>query len=156
MKIQTTRFGELDAPEQTLIHLPEGVLGFPKAKRYILLDHDSEGTPFKWLQAVDDPDLAFIVMDPNIVVDNYVVECDEETSKIIGARMIDPESYAIMAIVNIPPDAPLAMTVNIRAPILVRLEDRTGWQVVLPDEAYPIRHRLFPDEENANLSDAEG
>ena len=145
MKIHTTRFGEIDAPDDSLIRIPDGVLGFPDSRKFVLLEHDSHGTPFKWLQAADEPNLAFIVMDPNLVVENYAVEFDEETAKLVGAKGIDPERFAMMSIVNIPHDNPIAMTVNIRAPIVVRLEDRTGWQVILPDESYPIRHRLFPD-----------
>lgn len=146
MKIATTRFGEIDVPETTVIKLPDGVLGFPEETRYVLLEHDSEGTPFKWLQAVDNPALAFIVMDPNLIVEDYVVQFDDEAAKTLGTSTVD-ENFAMMSIVNIPHDEPTAMTVNVRAPIVVHLEKRVGWQVVLANEAYPIRHRIFADTE---------
>jgi len=56
-----------------------------------------------------------------------------------------------MAIVNIPRENPIAMTINLRAPIIVHLEKRVGWQVILPNEDYPIRHRLFPDPPEEEL-----
>ena len=146
MKISTTRFGDIEIPEDTIIHLPEGILGFPKDSEFVLLEHDSEGTPFKWLQAVKNPGLAFIVMDPNLIVENYVVQFDEETAKAVGTSTVG-EDFVMMAIVNIPHDNPHAMTVNVRAPIVVHLERRIGWQIILADEAYPIRHRIFTDEE---------
>ena len=147
MKITTTRFGDIEVPDETIIHLPEGVLGFPEDRDFVLLEHDSEGTPFKWLQAVKNPGLAFIVMDPNLIVENYAVQFDEETAKAVGTAEIG-EDFAMMSIVNIPHDNPKAMTVNIRAPIVVHLEKRIGWQIILADEAYPIRHRIFADEED--------
>lgn len=149
MKIQTSRFGEISIPEEKLIHLPDGILGFEQSHSYVLLEHDSEGTPFKWLQAADDPNLAFIVIDPNLVADNYSVQLDDEAARQIGCADASGEDFAMMAIVNIPKDEPIKMTVNLRAPILVHLSQRRGWQVILPDEAYPIRHRIFPDEADA-------
>ncbi|NQU42035.1 flagellar assembly protein FliW [bacterium] len=146
MKIDTTRFGQIEVPEETVLNLPDGVLGLCETKRYVLLEHDSEGTPFKWLQAVDNPDLAFIVMDPNLVVEDYRVEFEEETAEKLGVEKPGAD-LAMMAIVNIPRENPIAMTVNLRAPIVVQVQKRVGWQIVLPDEDYPIRHRLFPDPE---------
>ncbi|MFW5870361.1 MAG: flagellar assembly protein FliW [Candidatus Sumerlaeota bacterium] len=146
MKVETTRFGQIDVPEGDIINLPEGVLGFPEATRYVLLEHDSEGTPFKWLQSLDDPNLAFIVIDPHMVVEGYVVEFDEEMQDEVGCKYAD-EKFAMMAIVNVPQDQPIEMTVNVRAPIIVHTEKRVGWQVILPNEEYPIRHRLFADAE---------
>lgn len=144
MKINTTRFGELEVPDDRLIVLAEGIIGIPDASNYVLLEHDSEGTPFRWLQAVDNPDLAFIVMDPNLIVENYEIQLDQETIEKL-ALSGQGGDFGLMVIVNIPRDNPRAMTVNLRAPIIVHLEKRVGAQVILPNEEYPIRHRLFPD-----------
>jgi len=147
MKINTTRFGEIELPDDKTISLPDGLLGFEHAHSYVLLEHDSEGTPFKWLQAADDPDVAFIVIDPGVVVEEYKIEFDDETAKQIGTREVSAKDFAVMSIVNIPHEEPIKMTVNLRAPILVHLEKRLGWQVILPTEEYPIRHRIFSDDE---------
>jgi flagellar assembly factor FliW len=149
MKVQTTRFGEIDVPDSDTITLPEGILGFPDATRYVLLEHDSEGTPFKWLQSLEDPNLAFIVIDPHLVVDGYSVEFDEEMQDQMNCKNVD-EKCAMMSIVNIPQDNPIEMTVNVRAPIIVHLERREGWQFVLPNDEYPIRHRLFAEDTETN------
>lgn len=146
LKIETTRFGTIEVDEKSTFKLPDGILGIPDATNYLLLEHDSEGTPFKWLQSMEKPDLAFIVMDPNLVVENYRVQFDQEMTEKLGVT--EPtEAFAMMSIVNIPKDNPIGMTVNLRAPILVHVEKRVGWQVVLPNEEYPIRHALFPQEE---------
>lgn len=150
MKIHTRRFGDIEVPNELAISIPDGILGLPDAKRYVLLEHDSEGTPFKWLQAIDNPDLAFIVMDPHLLVDPYDVRFDGETSAKLGVSVAGKE-FAMMAIVNIPRENPIAMTINLRAPIIVHLEKRVGWQVILPNEDYPIRHRLFPDPPEEEL-----
>ena len=146
MKIKTTRFAELEIPDDRVINILDGIIGIPDVSKYVLLEHDSEGTPFRWLQAVDNANLAFIVMDPNLVVDNYEIKLDEETTQRIGLSE-NADDLGLMVIVNIPRDNPRAMTVNLRAPIVVHLEKRVGVQAILPNEEYPIRHRLFPDVE---------
>ena len=142
--LHTTRFGQIEVPDDRIIEMPEGILGFAQERRFVLLEHDSEGTPFKWLQAADNPNLAFIVMDPHLVVADYQVEFDKEAQRILGPQP-DRADLAVMAIVNIPHDRPIEMTVNLRAPVVVHCEKRLGCQLVLPNEDYPIRHRLFPD-----------
>lgn len=151
MRIETTRFGEIEVPETDFILLPEGILGFPDSTRYVLLEHDSEGTPFKWLQSLDDANLAFIVMDPRLLVERYEIEEDTDVAAKLGSGNT-AENTALMAIVNVPPDRPIEMTANVRAPIVVDAEKRTGWQIVLSNDSYPVRHRIFadPQEESAN------
>ncbi len=155
MNINTTRFGDIEVPDDDIIVIPEGILGFADAKHFVLLEHDSEGTPFKWLQSSEVPHLAFIIMDPNLVVDNYKVEFDDEAKELIGDQF-DTEKFAMLAIVNIPHEKPIEMTVNVRAPVIVHLEKRIGWQVILPNEDYPIRHRIFPDGENSETAPETG
>lgn len=144
MKVQTTRFGEIDIPEGHVINIPEGIPGFPESQSYVLLEHDSEGTPFKWLQSLENGALAFIVMDPQLVVNNLPVELDGESRQIFGAEKLD-ERFVLMCIVNVPHESPMEMTINLRAPILVHLEKRIGKQIILADENCSIRHRIFPD-----------
>ena len=65
VKIETSRFGSLEVPEDRVIRFPVGLLGFPRLNRYILIDY--KDTPLKWLQSVEDPDVAFIVTDPKTI-----------------------------------------------------------------------------------------
>ncbi len=153
MKFRTTRFGELELPDSDAITLPQGILGFPESSRFVLLEHDAEGTPFKWLQAIEDPSLAFVVMDPHLLVSGYEVCFDEEATREMGAEKFDDENFAMMVIVNIPRDNPIHMTANLRAPIVVRLDTRVGQQIVLSNEEYPIQHRIFQEvEEEGTVS----
>src|SRR6185295_7181281 len=84
IRFRTARFGEIEFAEDVIITFPDGVLGFPGDRRYLLLEHDAEGSPFKWLQSLDNPDLAFIVVDPAIVDTNYGFDLDVDLARIIG------------------------------------------------------------------------
>lgn len=141
MKFSTTRFGEIEYPAEVVLTFPEGVLGFPGEKRYILLEHTSEGSPFKWLQSLDNPDLAFIVVEPFTVDPRYVFEIDVDTERLIGTA--DPTSCAAMSIVNVPRDNPIRMTANLKAPLVVNVESRVGRQIVLGTQSYAISTPVF-------------
>lgn len=142
MKFRTTRFGEIEFSAEVIMHFHEGVLGFPESQRYILLEHSTEGSPFKWLQSLDNPDLAFIVIDPFQIAPDYRYEIDVDTERVIGTCA--PASCALMAIANIPHEAPLAMTANLKAPLLVNVENRRGRQVILSSNLYQISTPVFP------------
>lgn len=141
MKFRTARFGEIEYPEEVVLTFPEGVLGFPNETQYILLEHTSEGSPFKWLQSLENPELAFIVVDPFYLEPRFQFEIDLDTERMIGTA--DSGACAVMAIVNVPRDTPIHMTANLKAPLLVNVENRLGRQVVLGSQAYSISTPVF-------------
>jgi flagellar assembly factor FliW len=143
MKFKTTRFGEIEFPGEVVMTFPDGVLGFPAANRYILLEHDAEGSPFKWLQSIDDPALAFIVIDPLTINPRYLFEIDVDTARIIGQSK--PDQCAVMSIVNVPHDNPLRMSANLKAPLVVNVETRVGRQIILGSQAYSINTPIFAE-----------
>ncbi len=59
LKIKTSRFGELEVDEQSVVSIMGGVLGFPKETKYVLLEYNP---PFSWLQSIENADLAFVVV----------------------------------------------------------------------------------------------
>jgi flagellar assembly factor FliW len=94
MKIETSRFGPLDVEETILIRFPWGVPGFEQIKRYVLLEH-RQG-PFQWLQAVDDPDLAFVVCEPQAMGVCYTVP--KEKAEPLGIK--DWQDLVILIMVS--------------------------------------------------------
>jgi flagellar assembly factor FliW len=76
MKFVATKFGQLNFQEEEIIVLPKGILGFSQLTRYILLENEGRG-PFKWLQSVEDPNVAFVIADPLDFFPNYKMEIDE-------------------------------------------------------------------------------
>lgn len=71
MRIETTRFGSLELSEAVFIQFPWGIPGFENLKRYVLLEHGKG--PFQWLQAVDEPAVAFVVCAPETLGFKYKI-----------------------------------------------------------------------------------
>ena len=137
MRITTSRFGELELEESEIITFPQGILGFEAVKRYILL---GDTQPFGFLQAVDDPDLTFVVIDPRAIVQDYRAEVPGAEVEEIGIK--EQDETVALAIVTIPDD-PQKMTANLQAPILINCSNRQAKQLVLGDGGYDLRHPVL-------------
>lgn len=140
MNCTSTRFGSFEVPDDRIIRFPSGLLGFPEQQRYVILDHDTEA-PFKWLQSVDEPDLAFVFMDPAIFHPDYRI--DVPTDALAEIKGEQNDDLALVVILTIPSDDPGRITANLRGPLLISRKTRLGKQLVLSEE-FPTRHPLFP------------
>jgi len=139
MLVSTERFGELDIEEGRILTFDEGLPGFEDLRRFVLLQQD-ETSPFVWLQAVDDPRLAFVAVVPTDFFPGYRLELSEEDRRYLELRR--PEEAAVFAIVVVPDD-PREMTANLRAPVVINPETRRAKQVIVNTRGYGLKHRLL-------------
>jgi flagellar assembly factor FliW len=140
VKCTSTRFGSFDVPDDRVVRFPSGLLGFPDHQRYVILDHDTE-TPFKWLQSVEDTDLAFVFIDPAIFHPDYHIDIPADALTEIKDEQSD--ALTVVVILTIPSDDPGQITANLRGPLLISHRTKLAKQLVLSGE-FPTRHPLFP------------
>ncbi len=145
---ETQRFGTIPVDEETIIVFPDGLLGFPASRRFVLLETAENGI-FYWLQSLDDPSLAFVVIDPVLLVPDYksrldLPEWDREFFSPEGAS-----SLHAMAIVTFSDSGRTGATANLQGPLLVREKDRLGRQVVLAESEAWLRMPVFVPGDNA-------
>jgi flagellar assembly factor FliW len=137
MIIQTSRFGALEVDGDRLITFEQGVLGFPNERRYALIQ-TGEGSGFYWLQAVERPELAFVVCDPRLFVAEYHAPVKAEDLEQVGLTSV--EGAQVFVIVNKVDDL---LTGNLQGPLVVNVETRQARQLVLSDRRYSTRHPLM-------------
>ncbi len=139
MVIKTTRFGEIEIDEKRVIHFPEGLIGFPEDKKYIVMEHRPD-SPFMWLQSLTSPGLAFVIMNPFLVNPAYLkdISPEEENALKPGSN----ETVMIFAIVTIPSGRVEESTLNLMGPVVIDSEARLGKQVILANSGYNHRHPL--------------
>jgi flagellar assembly factor FliW len=144
LQIATTRFGALEIQEEQIIHMPSGIIGFPNDRKYVLLEQ-KKGSPFMWLQSVDNGALAFVLIDPLLFKPDYKVEIGPEDAEDLELQNGGNEAR-IMVIVNIlkrgEDGKPTAITANLLGPIVINPEKRLAKQVVLYDGQYSHRHPI--------------
>ncbi|MEJ5377188.1 MAG: flagellar assembly protein FliW [bacterium] len=141
MIFETTRFGTIEVDEAKAVCFQEGLPGFPEARRFVLLQHSPE-SPFHWLQSMDDPALAFVVMDPLLLDENYLNAIPKES--LAELNLEEAQGAAVLVIVNIQ-RANQSITANLMAPLVINPENRMGKQVILLGSGYEIRHTIMPE-----------
>ena len=144
--IAGTRFGNIDFLEEDLVLFPEGLIGFSKLNRFILVSTKTD-SHFRWLQSVDEPGLAFLLTDPAVYVPDYEPKVSE--SMIRSLELSDETPRFLFTTVSIPHGQPNEMTLNLIAPIVINALTRKAKQLVLEDPAYTIKHRVFQTADRA-------
>jgi len=142
MMFETARFGTLEVEDDKIIHFERGLPGFPDCTQFIVLDHDIE-TPLKWLQCVDRPEVAFLVVEPEQVLSKYQVEVPDAVLQMLGWEQdAEPSDVAVFVILNVDGEK---LTANLRAPVIVNIATRRAFQMILEDPSIPLRHPVAPD-----------
>lgn len=142
MKLTGTRFGEIEFGPADVLFFKEGLIGFPRLQEFILLSHKDD-SPFRWLQSVQEPSVAFLCAIPQSFLPDYNPTL---TSAVVESLKIEESTDRyVLTTASIPKGQPQELTLNLAAPILVNAKSRSALQFVLEDEAYTVKHRVFPD-----------
>lgn len=141
IQLEGTRFGAIAYDPSDAVCFPEGLIGFEGMTRFVTISAGA-GSPFRWLQSLDDPALAFLLADPDVFVPGYAPEIPARALEELGIAPGAP--YLLFTTANVPPGRPRDATINLAAPVVVDPETRRGAQIVLDGDAHSIRHRAFP------------
>ncbi len=145
MQCRSTRFGVCEVRNESVLTFPSGILGFPDCHRYVILDHDTDA-PFKWLQSLDEPGLAFVILDPASFHPGYTVQVPNEA--LIEVQGRDDDELIVSALLTIPSNDPTGITANLRGPLLMNPRTNLCKQLILSD-SYPTRFPLFAGQPSA-------
>lgn len=146
MKLTTQHLGEIDYDPSDVVIFDDAIPGFEELHKYIIIPSGDAELPFHYLQSVEEADLAFIVTDPFLFVENYDFELpDKEADKLGVMSEEDAEKLIVYAIASIPENVD-ETTINIVAPILINIESKKGLQLVL-NEYDTFKYPIFKKEE---------
>jgi len=144
------RFGEFSYAEEDVIFFPRGIPAFEQHNNWVLVGE--EDNAIKWLQNIEDGELAVPVTTPDAVMADYNAKIPEDELDVVGSKNF--ADLALLIVVSIPESAPWELTANLRAPILVNLKSRRAVQVIALNEEYPIRHIVFPEDVRKSMKAA--
>lgn len=142
-KIQTSRFGEIQIDKSLLFDFVSPIIGYSDEKYFVLIDYRAD-SPFKWLQSVQDKELAFPVTLCNYFNIDYQFELSDEDAQTLGIESAD--EILALNIVTIPQINPRGATINLLAPIVINTTNNKAMQVILKDGKYKVRHPLFESQ----------
>ena len=139
--LQVVRFGSaetLEVAEADVIAFPSGLIGMEHLRAFTIAQ-DSRTEPCRWLQSLDEPSLAFLVVDPHLIEAQYTVSLPpEEAESLALSNAGDAEMWTI---ITVQPE-PSQSTANLLAPVIVNRAAGIGRQVILNGSGYALRHLL--------------
>ncbi len=142
MKLNTKPFGIITIEEKQKIIFERGIFGFEKIREYALIN--ASQWPFFWLQAVEVPDLAFILIDPSIFRPDYTPDVDENDLLEIDIRPEEKEKMLVFSIVTVPEDQK-KMSANLQGPVIINRETRKARQFISTNQKWCVRHYIMEE-----------
>lgn len=142
MKLNTVRFGEIEVDESRIFDFVLPIIGFDTLKKFVILEPGKE-TLFKWLQAVEDPSLAFPVISVASLDFDYTIDLPDNIVNDLGITSV--ESVLVMNITSIPQDNPKGTTINLLAPLVFNVDNNKAGQIVLSGSGYDISFPMFKE-----------
>ena len=144
IKINSTKFGELEIDKKNIFNFVSPIIGFSDLVQYTIIDYKSD-SPFKWLQSIEEADLAFPVTLCSFFGIDYQFDIpDEEAQKL---EIENADDVFVFNIANIPSENPQGATINMLAPLVVNLANKKAMQIILKNTNFEVRHKLFEKNE---------
>lgn len=147
MIITSQRFGSLEVPEDKIITMERPILGFEKLKFFCLVEV-ADLLPFLLMQSTQDPEVAFLVMNPVLFFSDYRIEINSQ--EIAELEVDDPasvETYVILTVIKKTKD----ITANLQGPILINTANNKAKQLVLVNSHYQVQHSVMKAAEEAAM-----
>lgn len=147
--MNTKYFGDIKIDKNEIITFTSGLFGFEDKLKYVLLsfldnNDENSGDSLLCLQSIDDPNLAFIVMNPYYICSDYnpyqlpdkdlsEIELGEETKHTVCCIAVIRDNFN-------------ESTINLKCPIIINLENKLARQFILEESDYSMRHPVVIKE----------
>ncbi len=119
---------------ETLIVFPNGLVGQPDWKRFVLMTPEEDGT-IQVLQSVEQAELALMVTNPMQIIANYSVPLSRDERAVLELEA--DEQPTVLCTISIHSNL---ITTNLVGPLVVNSRNGLGAQVVVTDSPYSTRH----------------
>ncbi len=139
MLLKTRLFGEIKVKEEEIIDFTKPILGFDNCKQYLLLENESIFPTF-WLPSINNPDIAFPVVSPYSIDEDYSIKLQVHDIEDIQLKKIED---ALILTLMVVPQSISSIRTNLRAPIIYNPENKMAKQLILNDDKYPIHHYII-------------
>ena len=141
MKIETSRFGELEVEKKDILTFKDGLLGFDNLKKFFIVDPGDQ-TLILWLQSVEDQTTAFPILEPKIFKPDFAVKLlPAELTSLELDNLNNASVYTILTIPQVVTD----MSANLKAPIIINNQSKVARQIVLQDSKLEVRYEMYKE-----------
>lgn len=139
MEMMTKHFGVMEYTEEETVHFQDGLFGFENYKDYLPIPLEENSDALICLQCLDDPDIAFVLMNPFFLSPDYQPAISNADRKALGNPKDDDISYYCICVVH---DTLEDSSINLKCPIAVNALTRAARQLILEQPEYGFRQRI--------------
>lgn len=139
--VDTLHWGRIAVPQERIITFPAGLPGAAKFHGYALIE-EPRTAPLSFLQCVDNPSLALVVVEPTKVAPDFRLGPLVSALKELEGGSV--QDLIVMVILTIPSGRPRETTANLQCPLLINPGSRRGKQVIMESPQYSHKHQVFP------------
>jgi flagellar assembly factor FliW len=133
---RSPKLGDIAYSREDMIRFPQGLPGFEQLRDFLLVTRE-ECDPFVFLTSLERPEVALPLIPLALAAAGLTTLADS----LAPLRQQAEGTTVHYAVVSIGMGAS-DVIVNLRAPVVVNLDNRLGRQVILPDERLPVNARL--------------
>lgn len=148
INVETERWGKLKIDLDEVIDFESGIPGFESVKQFALLK-SPDIQPFLWLLSIDEPELGFVLLDPQDIMPDYEPRIYE--TDLLELNTGSQDKLAMFVIVTLNSN-PVNSTVNLQGPILINTTKKTGKQIVVVDEEFSTKHPIMSNDKDIDRS----
>lgn len=135
-----TPFGAIDVDQARAITFEKGIPGLEEATEYALAPMpDPSLSSYLMLHSLQVPQLTLVTlpMDPKIdLID------DADLQNAVDSLNIKMDDALFLLLVSIRHEPEAAVSVNLRAPLIIDVNTRKGSQYIIPNTKYDLRHKI--------------
>lgn len=142
MKINTRLFGEVEIADERIITFTSPMMGFEDYKKYTLIhDSEKEEATIMWLQSLEEPELAFPVIDPMKINESYNPVVEDDWLIPLG-EVAEESDYYLLSVVTVPSDI-TKITANLKAPVVINTKTMKACQLIVNNDEYEVRYNVY-------------
>ena len=139
VNLSTNRFGNLIIEKENIITFEQGLLGFEELTQFAIIAVE-ECLPFEWLVSLEDPVVAFPILDPTLLFSDYKPSLTKDDLVLLDIKKeMDVEMVCIVTLGETPEN----VTLNLKGPILINMKNKMGKQIVLTEDYYSLKQSFI-------------
>lgn len=124
----------------------KGIPGFEEYKTFII--NEIEGNEkLKMITSTEDSNVGFVAISPFEVKKDYEIDLNEEI--INKLKIQQPEDVFLLNIITLGKTLETS-TVNLKAPLVININNNKGKQLILQDDKHQIKEPLIGSEKNVS------
>ncbi len=145
-KIVNSQLGEMMVHEDSIIHFPDGIMGYEYLKHFALVELE-ETEPFLWMVALEEQEISLPLLRYKSVSPEYKLTLSSTERKKM--KLGQNDEFHLFFIITVH-EAKKNITANLKGPIVVNFDEGFGAQVIAINDEYKINHPIGSPDENPN------